>query len=61
MHRKVELILIPIRCLLLQPCKPVLLRVVVLCAENIILVFLKDAEFRAVSKLATLFVIAPVQ
>lgn len=60
-HGKVELILVPVGCLLLEPIETVLLRVVVPCAEDIVLVLFEDAILCTMGELGTLLVIAPMQ
>jgi hypothetical protein len=60
-HRKVELILVPLRRLLLETGDSVLLGVVVLCTLDIVLVLLEEPELLAMCELAALLVVAPVQ
>ena len=60
-HREVELILIPGCGLLPQTVDPILLRVVIPSTKHIVLMLLEDAQPRAVRKLRSLLVGAPVE
>ena len=59
-HTKVELILITLRRLLCEPLEPVLLRVVVPCAENIVFMLLENTEPLPMCKLRAFFVVSSV-
>ena len=60
-HGEVELILVPGPRLLPESVDSVLFRVVVSCTEDVVLVFLENAQPRSVGELGTLLVGASVQ
>lgn len=60
LHRKIKFILVSFCRFLLQAREPVLLRMVVPRAFNIVGMFLEDAKLRSVSELWALLVVAPV-
>lgn len=60
-HPEIEFILVPICSFLSQPLNAILLGVVVPRSEDIVLVFLEEAELGAVGELRALFVIASMQ
>lgn len=53
-HAKVEFILVPQRCFILEHFQAILLAVVVPCALHIVFVLLQQAELLSVAQLATL-------
>ena len=60
-HGKVELILVLVCGLVLEPIEAVLLGVVVPSAENVVLVLFEDAILCTMGELGALLVVTPVQ